>query len=208
MRDSDLAKWTFDTLPLRSLRDFTCRDGIDLERLRRFDGMTLAQGRMPTWETTPQGWKGTNGIGPVAYQKSLELTAPDTLSVTWSMDSPVPGFFGTLLAFTLLTPDASDRSAEVFSGGGSLWKGRPGDEIDLEGIRQVTWQDSAFGFAFDVVLGAEAKVTALPVRTLQRSEKGYEAVYQGTLIAVTWKPETLAGGAPARMDLRFRRIKS
>lgn len=209
MRASDLRNWTFDTLPLRTLREFHSPAAVDANRLKNFVGLTFAVGRLESCEPTKSGWRGRHSIGPVGYQKSAEFSDPETLTVRWSLDpsSPTEGFFGTLFCFTLLTPDAKDRRAELFGANGSLWKGKPGEGIQHDGVTLVRWEDSAFGFGLDLKLFHPARVTALPIQTLARSEKGYEATYQGTILAVSWPAKEIAGGStPARVDVHFRRL--
>jgi 4-alpha-glucanotransferase len=208
IRASDLKNWTFDTLPVRSLRDFFAPNSLDPRKIRKLEGMTPAKGRLESWETTSRGWKGRGAIGTVTYEKRAGLADPETVSLSWTVDpsSGKDGTFGTLFAFTLLTPKAEDRRATATCADGKIWTGNPGDEIDREGMRRLSWEDSAFGFGFDLTFDTPARLTTAPIQTMQRSEKGYEAVYQGTMIAATWPMKTMIEGT-VKVSIHFRRLK-
>jgi alpha-amylase len=206
IRKSDLSGQTFDRIPLRSFRDFTSLHPIGPGKLAAFEGMNLATGRMDSWITRPSGWEGEYRIGEVTVSKRIEMPDPETLALSWSCASTEKGplRFGTLLCFTLLTPDASDRHAEIETDGGEIWRGKPGDELEREKVRRISWRDDSIALSFDLLFPGDTSLSTFPIRTLQRSEKGYEAVYQGTLMALSWPAEALRIGGVPQVTIRFR----
>ncbi|MFH1263978.1 MAG: alpha-amylase/4-alpha-glucanotransferase domain-containing protein [Pseudomonadota bacterium] len=207
IRPSDLANATFDELPLRSLRDFHITGEFDPHRFRKWNDVAFARGRMERWATHAAGWSGHHAIGSLRYGKEVRIHESNTLACRWTVDptQSMDGTFGTLFAFTLLTPDAADRRAEVEDTDGPARIGKPGDEFDRPEVTRVTWEDFAFGFGFDLTFSVPPRMVSVPIRTFQRSEKGYEAVYQGTLLAALWPVSALLGDG-VTAGIRFRSL--
>lgn len=207
MAPSDQKNLAFDTLPLRGFRDFVSEHPIHDRDLACFAGMNFLQESLQKIRTTTKGWSGSATLKGIDYQKKFSFSNVDTLSATYTIHPPssASGYFGTLLPFTLLTPDAPGRKAEVRKANGELWQGKPGDRITLEDVRRVTWEDTFLDFAFDLKLPPGTHVSTVPIQTLQRCAEGYEGVYQGTLIAISWPLEDLTS-RPVKITLHLRNV--
>ncbi len=207
---SDLEGRHFDTLPLRSLRDFWSAGKILPAGLVRFEGMELLRGRLHRWEKTERGFRGEASVGPVSYTRSVSMDPSGGIRVAWELETgrgERTGWFGTLLCLSLLTRDAPDRSLRIVEEGGREQGGAPGDALEAAEAVRITLEDRAFGFALDLFPRGPARVSTCPVETLQRSEDRYEAVYQGTLVAVCWYlPEPGRGAPPLELALSFRAL--
>jgi hypothetical protein len=215
----DLEGRAFDTLPLRSLRDFTAAAPPTPEELARFEGMTLLSGRPASWEMTAKGFRHRIETGEVEREREVSLDAEGALHVRWDVRrGPPDGVFGTLLALTLLTPSDADRRRIVVpavagSGRAVPVEDAPGAAATWAAVARLTLEDRAFGFALDV--GAEPALqhlVAAPIETLQRAEVRYEKAYQGTLFALCWRlpreprrEAAAAKGFTASLVLRFRK---
>ena len=205
-----LAGRAFDTLPLRSLRDFSATGRLDPDRLRCFDGMTLASGRPDGWEPTAHGFTLRFRRPGLAWERTVTAEADGTLRVAWSLDE-VPGDrFGTLLALSLLTPRDADRSRFVTAGGkgAATTADDPGAPLDAPSVGRFALEDRVFGFRLEVECDPPAHLVATPIETLQRAEVRFESAYQGTLFALCWRapgesePPSAAARRP-RLALRF-----
>jgi alpha-amylase len=202
-----LAGLTFDRLPLRSLRDAWSAAPPGPEALSRFAGIDLAQGRLPGWEATPRGFASRGRTGPLAYARRVEMEPSGALEVRYETEA-VPaggGWFGTILALTLLTPRAPDRALIVAGGAGDGRRLAPGDPVTAEDAARVTLEDRAFGFALDLLPDPSARLVTAPIETVQRTEASVETIHQGTLILLQWRLEGGAGGARLGLRLAFRR---
>lgn len=197
---ADLAGRTFDTLPLRSLRDFAAKGAIDPQRLSALAGFTLAAGRPVSWQPTAHGFTMQVRRPGLAYERTVAADDEGDLRVAWSLDEVQGDHFGTLLALTLLTPRDADRLRLVTDAAGKTVQDDPGDPLDRPGIRRLALEDRVFGFRLEVEADPPARLVATPIETLQRAEVRFESAYQGTLFALCWPaPDgSEPPGAPAR----------
>jgi 4-alpha-glucanotransferase len=201
--ESDLAGRTFDTRPLRGLRDFSAAGAFDSEGLARFDGMNFAEGRARSWRAGPRGF--TLRVAQPGLTATRTITAEDggTLRVEWDVETVDGGWFGTLLCLSLLTPRDEARSRLVVDDSGGEHRGAPGDPIVVEAARRLVLEDRVFGFALEAEFAPGARLVAAPIETLQRAEVRYESAYQGTMFALCW-PASVARRAGAGPGLRLR----
>ncbi|HKN48171.1 MAG TPA: alpha-amylase/4-alpha-glucanotransferase domain-containing protein, partial [Candidatus Polarisedimenticolia bacterium] len=120
---------------------------------------------------------------------------------------PPAGWFGTLLCLSLLTRKAPDRALAIETGQDGASRHAPGDALEARGVSRIVFEDRAFGFALDLAPRPGARLITAPIETLQRSEDRYEAAYQGTLVALCWSLESIAGiGDGPALVLSFRPI--
>ncbi|HEV8120519.1 MAG TPA: alpha-amylase/4-alpha-glucanotransferase domain-containing protein, partial [Candidatus Polarisedimenticolia bacterium] len=188
MTERDREALVFDTLPLRSLRDFTAAEVPSPGGLSRFTGMTLASGRPAAWRATPDGFRMRLDRPGFPFERRVRLDPEGRLEVSWDGgDDPPEGVFGTLLALTLLTPDDPDRLRRIVRDGAPDLTGPPGAPLSADGATQLVLEDKVFGFALEVGLDPPAHIVATPIETLQRAEVRYEKAYQGTLFALCWR---------------------
>jgi alpha-amylase len=207
IKAADLEGRVFDTLPLRSLRDFFCDAPPDPGRLGRFDGLTLVSGRPASWEPAPEGFRVRISRPGPGYERVVSAGDGGDLDVNWRFDAAPPGWFGTILCLSLLTPKDDDRSRTIVrAGGGAAERGAPGDPIEVEEAVRLVLEDRVFGFALEVAITPAARLIATPIETLQRAEVRYEAAYQGTMFALCWQLPQGPPGRPAERGgpaLRF-----
>jgi hypothetical protein len=213
----DLEGRAFDTLPLRSLRDFTAAAPPTPRDLARFEGMTLLSGRPRAWEMTARGFRLQMDSEGVAFDRDVSIDEEGGLHVRWKVErATAGGIFGTLLALTLLTPKDADRRrlvvpAPAGAGRPQPIEDDPGAEAAWSDAARLVLEDRVFGFALDVRADPPlSQLTASPIETLQRAEVRYEKAYQGTLFALCWRLPRAdeAGTTPgftASLVLRFRK---
>lgn len=188
MTERDREALVFDTLPLRSLRDFTAAEVPSPEALSRFTGMTLASGRPAAWRGTPDGFRMSLDRPGFPFERRVQLDPEGRLEVSWDGgDDPPEGVFGTLLALTLLTPDDPDRLRRIVRHGADDITGPPGAPFSADRATKLVLEDRVFGFALEIGVDPPAHVVATPIETLQRAEVRYEKAYQGTLFALCWR---------------------
>ncbi len=209
----------FDTLPLRSLRDFWSPRPPDVARLERLDDLQLVHGRLQAWEKTERGLRAQGALGAVRWAREAGMEPSGALRVRWEVadcaggrprpagagaargGDPESGWFGTLLCLSLLTAQAPDRSLRVLEEDGRESRAAPGERIERARVTALRLEDRAFGFSLDVVPSPPARLVAVPIETLQRSEERVHTAYQGTLFALCWALD--AAGATATPELRI-----
>jgi alpha-amylase len=206
VKREDLEGRSFDELPLRSLRDFAADAPPGPERLTSFEGMSLACSPLRDWQAAETGFSGEASLAGRAYRKTVTLDPDGTLDVVWELE-PGDGLpvFGTLLALSLLTPEAPDRHLQLEATAGRQPDTAPGAKLELEETKRFSLVDEAFGFELRVTPDPPARVVSTPIETLQRSEAGYQPIYQGTLFAVSWRPGDDGQGRTFRLSLAFAR---
>jgi alpha-amylase len=195
----------FDTLPLRSLRDFRAAARPAAAGLPSFAGLELLSGRLVSWEKTADGIRLRARLGPLAWTRSVRMEPGGALVVSWQLEAADGGWFGTLLFLSLLTPEAPDRALILGDGSGSETRGAPGASLEREGIVRLRLEDRAFHFALEASATPAARLVAAPIETVQRSEDKVEIAYQGTAFALCWPLGELrraGGGAELRLDFR------
>jgi len=204
---ADLAGRAFDTLPLRSLRDFAATGALDPARLTRFEGMTLASGRPDSWQPTAHGFTMHVRRPGLAFERTVAADPEGSLQIAWNLDEVRGDWFGTLLALSLLTPRDADRSRWVTAAGATTTDD-PGDRLDRPAVSGFGLEDRVFGFRLEVAADPPVHLVAAPVETLQRAEVRFESAYQGTIFALCWRapgesePPSAAARRP-RLILRF-----
>jgi len=81
---------------------------------------------------------------------------------------------------------------------------RPGPaEDDVAHDEAVVLTNDVTGLRIELSPSPPAAVRAFPLRTISRSESGYDEMYQGTVVQVLW-PVPAPGDPPARTTLLLR----
>jgi alpha-amylase len=142
----------------------------------------------------PDGW-------PLGVRKSLRVPAAGpSLEVSYRLDwagaEPLTGRWGVQLNLALTAGDAPGRYYRL--------PDRPslGSRGRLEDQRQIAMVDEWLGCEVEVCWPAPAEVSWAPVETVSLSESGFERIYQGSALLVTW-PVRLDGGARWEGHLRL-----
>ncbi len=209
MGPSDLEGRVFDEEPLRSLRDFVAAAPPSPESLARLEGLDLARGRLDEWAATDAGFSSRARLGGLVVSRVVAMKPTGEIRVAWRVqaEGPAAGWFGTLLCLSLLTRKAPDRALTIESGREEASRHAPGDALQERGVSRIVFEDRAFGFALDLAPHPAACLITVPIETLQRSEDRFEAAYQGTLVALCWSLESVAGiGDGPALVLSFRPI--
>jgi alpha-amylase len=81
----------FDTLPLRSLRDFRSRLRPASRSLASFEGLALLSGRPESWEKTADGLRLRVRLGSLAWTRSVRMEPGGALVVRWRLERPAGG---------------------------------------------------------------------------------------------------------------------
>jgi alpha-amylase len=206
---ADLEGRTFDTRPLRGLRDFSASGPFDPDGLARFEGMTFAEGRPRSWRAGPRGFTLRVAQTGLAFTRTVTAEPGGSLRVAWDLDAIEGEWFGTLLCLSLLTPRDPERSRLVVDASGAEGRGDPGESIVVESAARLVLEDRVFGFALAIEAAPAARLVAAPIETLQRAEVRYETAYQGTMFALCWPASTARRpGAGPEIRLRFSGVGS
>jgi alpha-amylase len=210
----------FDTLPLRSLRDFRAVARPGAAGLPSFAGLELLSGRPLSWEKTSDGIRLRARLGPLAWTRSVRMEPGGALVVSWRLDGAGPGaagggaaepadgdWFGTLLFLSLLTPEAPDRALILAGASGEESRGAPGAPVEKDGVVRLRLEDRAFRFALEASASPAARLVSAPIETVQRSEDKVEIAYQGTAFALCWPVGGLAAAhGAAELRLEFQNL--
>jgi len=92
-----------------------------------------------------------------------------------------------------------------------VWTAAAGDSreeplsspVDLDGASSVVLTNDVTGLRIELSPSPPAAVRAFPLRTISRSESGYDEMYQGTVVQVLWAVPA-PGDPPARTTLLLR----
>jgi alpha-amylase len=139
---------------------------------------------------------------PMALQKSLVVVADDPSVVAgyrlrWEGGEPLDARWAVQCNLTLSAGDAPGRYFRV--------AGRPslGSRGRLEGAHGLAMVDEWLGGEVALSFSAPAEVAWAPVETVSLSESGFERIYQGSALLVSW-PVRLEPGQTWEASLRVR----
>ncbi len=139
---------------------------------------------------------------PMALQKSLVVAADDPAVVAgyrlrWEGGEPLDARWAVQCNLTLSAGDAPGRYFRV--------AGRPslGSRGRLEHAHGLAMVDEWLGGEVALSFSAPAEVAWAPVETVSLSESGFERIYQGSALLVTW-PVRLEPGQTWEASLRVR----
>jgi len=139
---------------------------------------------------------------PMALQKSLVVAADDPAVVAgyrlrWEGGEPLDARWAVQCNLTLSAGDAPGRYFRV--------AGRPslGSRGRLEGAHGLAMVDEWLGGEVALSFSAPAEVAWAPVETVSLSESGFERIYQGSALLVSW-PLRLEPGQTWEASLRVR----
>jgi alpha-amylase len=139
---------------------------------------------------------------PMALQKSLVVAADDPAVVAgyrlrWEGGEPLDARWAVQCNLTLSAGDAPGRYFRV--------AGRPslGSRGRLEGAHGLAMVDEWLGGEVALSFSAPAEVAWAPVETVSLSESGFERIYQGSALLVSW-PVRLEPGQTWEASLRVR----
>ena len=139
---------------------------------------------------------------PMALQKSLVVAADDPAVVAgyrlrWEGGEPLDARWAVQCNLTLSAGDAPGRYFRV--------AGRPslGSRGRLPAVHGLAMVDEWLGGEVALSFSAPAEVAWAPVETVSLSESGFERIYQGSALLVSW-PVRLEPGQTWEASLRVR----
>ena len=139
---------------------------------------------------------------PMSLQKSLIVAADDAAltagyRLRWEGEEPLDARWAVQCNLTLSAGDAPGRYFRV--------AGRPslGSRGGLEGAHGLAMVDEWLGGEVALSFTAPAEVSWAPVETVSLSESGFERIYQGSALLVSW-PVRLEPGQTWEASLRVR----
>ena len=91
-------------------------------------------------------------------------------------------------------------------GGGAAREEPLSSPVDLDEAASVVLTNDVTGLRMALEPSAPAAIRAFPLRTISRSESGYDEIYQGTIVQVLWDVPA-PGEPPARTTLLLRLFK-
>ena len=116
--------------------------------------------------------------------------------LTWSGDAPLDGTWAVQLNLALTAGDAPGRFYRV-PGSPSL-----GSRGGIAGVTTLTLVDEWIGCEVEIGWSGPGSAGWAPIETVSISEAGYERIYQGSSILVSW-PLALASGGSWEGELRI-----
>jgi hypothetical protein len=116
--------------------------------------------------------------------------------LTWSGDAPLDGTWAVQLNLALTAGDAPGRFYRV-PGSPSL-----GSRGGIAGVTTLTLVDEWIGCEVEIDWSGPGSAGWAPIETVSISEAGYERIYQGSAILVSW-PLALASGGSWEGELRI-----
>jgi alpha-amylase len=116
--------------------------------------------------------------------------------LTWSGDAPLDGTWAVQLNLALTAGDAPGRFYRV-PGSPSL-----GSRGGIAGVTTLTLVDEWIGCEVEIDWSGPGSVGWAPIETVSISEAGYERIYQGSAILLSW-PLALAPGGSWEGELRI-----
>jgi alpha-amylase len=141
------------------------------------------------------------GVVPLAVVKSVRVPRQGAwldirYRLRWSGAAPLVARWGVQFNLALSAGDAPGR---YFRG-----PGRPslGSHGRLARRRAVTMVDEWLGCALELRWATPGEVSWAPVETVSQSEAGFERIYQGTALFLSW-PLDLRAGAAWELALRL-----
>lgn len=116
--------------------------------------------------------------------------------------------FGCEFGFTLLGADTADgRRIEIIADDDSPIDHAPGATSTTIGVRGIRIIGEAIGIDLAIEVDPPAELWRFPLEAVMKTERGFEASYQGTVLAFIWRGE-IGGGATIRSILRCEVIGS
>jgi len=115
--------------------------------------------------------------------------------LTWSGDAPLDGTWAVQLNLALTAGDAPGRFYRV-PGSPSL-----GSRGGIAGVTTLTLVDEWIGCEVEIGWSGPGSAGWAPIETVSISEAGYERIYQGSAILISW-PLALASGGSWEGELR------
>jgi len=147
----------------------------------------------------------------VLRRKEIELDAQAAaLSVRYEIAAASPGPAGGPVTPLTVGPEVPAALWEAH--GRILWKPRDGgpahaeplsSPVDLDEAASVVLTNDVTGLRVALEPSPPAALRAFPLRTISRSESGYDEIYQGTIVQVLWDVPA-PGEPPARTTLLLR----
>jgi len=116
--------------------------------------------------------------------------------LTWSGDAPLDGTWAVQLNLALTAGDAPGRFYRV-PGSPSL-----GSRGGIAGVTTLTLVDEWIGCEVEIGWSGPGSAGWAPIETVSISEAGYERIYQGSAILISW-PLALASGGSWEGELRI-----
>jgi hypothetical protein len=121
---------------------------------------------------------------PVTLTKTIVVQG-DGLKVDWIIEGEVPPGVLFAVEWNLALVESTGRLRTAASGSPS-GEARLDQTVALEPVDRLQIDDDHLGVALRMDLLPSAAVWHYPVRTVSRSEKGYEAIYQGSALLIVW----------------------
>jgi alpha-amylase len=145
----------------------------------------------------------------VLVEKTLRLD-PDAgryrveLRLECEGEGPLPALYAQEWNLTLLAPDARDR--RILVNGRAARPARMNAEADHREVVELALEDGWSGIRAAFCPDRPVRLQRYPVETVSRSERGFEATYQGTCLLLVW-PDPPSGGSvfEAALDLTLGR---
>ena len=132
--------------------------------------------RPGVWSVTGEGWR---------IDKAYHL-AGNSLSVVFRADgATLPALIETELNLAL--PSCDGYGGRYVLSDGSI-PGGFGQELELNGLQQITLDDSEVHGALQIETSQPVRLTARPHRTVSQSEAGFEKIMQAVCIVLAWAP--------------------
>jgi len=127
---------------------------------------------------------------PVKLRKEFQVADSRTISANYTLHKPLndlpPILFATELNFTLLAGHDSSRYYQW----GDVGKGKVLMDAreTIQETTDISLVDEAFGFRVRIKTAPAARLMMQPIETVSQSEKGFDKLYQGSNIWISWKP--------------------
>ncbi len=121
---------------------------------------------------------------PVTLTKSIEVQG-ESLKVDWTIEGEVPPGALFAIEWNLALVESTGR-LRATAGGSPSGEARLDQTIEMEPVDRLQLDDDHLGVTLRMDLLPSAAVWHYPVRTVSRSEKGYEAIYQGSALLIVW----------------------
>jgi alpha-amylase len=138
---------------------------------------------------------------PLAVEKRIRLGADGAglrarYSLTWRGDEPLEGTWAVQLNLALTAGDAPGRYYRL-PGSPSL-----GSRGSLARAATLTLVDEWIGCEVEIAWSGTGGAGWAPIETVSLSEAGFERIYQGSAVLVSW-PLALAPGGSWQGELRI-----
>jgi alpha-amylase len=156
--------------------------GMFLDCVSKADGTQqaldsyCARKQAGSWVASSKGWR---------IEKTYQVEG-DSLIVIFSAEGgALPGLIQTELNLAL--PSCDGYGGRYVLGDGSI-PGGFGSELELDGMRQITLDDSELRGSLRIETTQPVRFKARPHRTVSQSEAGFEKIMQAVCITLAWSP--------------------